>query len=343
MTVQTGRIDHGRPLRIAIAGAGLMGRWHGHAARRAGAEIVAVIDTDTERASGLAARFGATAFDAFGKTREKTEPDVLHICTPSPSHAGLIEEAAGAGMHVFCEKPLAEDAAETERALAAVEQAGVLLCPAHQYAFQEPIEKALARRDRFGGLVDVALTFNSAGGMGMPSEALPGLAADILPHPLSVLQRFFPDVDISEADWKLLSGAPDTWQFTAVCDEVQLRILISLAARPTEARLVMSGRTAGFQADLFHGYGYFIDGQATRHSKITQPFRRAGSEFLLAGTNLAARAIRREPAYPGLRSLISRFYAACRGEAPSPITPAEIRQVAVLRDRFLSGAGAGRA
>src|SRR5205085_22886 len=47
------------------------------------------------------------------------------ICTSTDTHADLIVAAAQAGKAIFCEKPVSLDLAEVDRALAAVEAAGV--------------------------------------------------------------------------------------------------------------------------------------------------------------------------------------------------------------------------
>jgi hypothetical protein len=52
--------------------------------------------------------------------------------------------------------------------------------------------------------------------------------------------------------------------------------------------------------------------------------------------NLARRALARETAYPGLSSLVAAFYAAARGEAPPPISPAQTLDVAQARDAVLA-------
>jgi len=49
------------------------------------------------------------------------------ICSPTPTHADLIVAAAKAGKHIFCEKPIAHSLGQIDRALAAVEAAGVQL------------------------------------------------------------------------------------------------------------------------------------------------------------------------------------------------------------------------
>ena len=51
--------------------------------------------------------------------------DAVAICTSTDTHAELIVAAARAGKAIFCEKPVSLDLAEVDRALAAVEEAGV--------------------------------------------------------------------------------------------------------------------------------------------------------------------------------------------------------------------------
>ena len=50
------------------------------------------------------------------------DPDVdaVVICSSTDTHARLIIEAAQAGKHIFCEKPIDHDLAEIDEALAAV-------------------------------------------------------------------------------------------------------------------------------------------------------------------------------------------------------------------------------
>ncbi|MBV7504280.1 inositol 2-dehydrogenase [Bacillus sp. sid0103] len=55
------------------------------------------------------------------------EINAVFICSPTNTHANIIKEAAAAGKHIFCEKPVSFTVEETEEALAAVEKAGVKL------------------------------------------------------------------------------------------------------------------------------------------------------------------------------------------------------------------------
>ena len=55
------------------------------------------------------------------------EVDAVWICSPSQFHAEQIKACAANGKHVFCEKPIATDLAETVEAINACNEAGVKL------------------------------------------------------------------------------------------------------------------------------------------------------------------------------------------------------------------------
>jgi myo-inositol 2-dehydrogenase/D-chiro-inositol 1-dehydrogenase len=66
------------------------------------------------------------------------EIEAVLIATSTPTHAFIIKDAAVAGKHIFCEKPLALDLADIDEALAAVETAGVKL----QVGFNRRFDKS---------------------------------------------------------------------------------------------------------------------------------------------------------------------------------------------------------
>ena len=59
-----------------------------------------------------------------------------------------------------------------------------------------------------------------------------------------------------------------------------------------------------------------------------------------AGSNLVRRTVQREPAFPGLRELIRRFYASVAQGTPPPIDPDESVEAAALVERI--GAASAR-
>jgi len=116
-------------IRVGLIGAGRIGRLHAEnlAYRIPEADLVAVSDIFAEAAEGLAARLGVAAYTDPQPILEDASIDAVLICSSTDTHAALIEAAAQAGKHIFCEKPIALDLAEIDRALDAVDRAGVKL------------------------------------------------------------------------------------------------------------------------------------------------------------------------------------------------------------------------
>ncbi len=120
----------GREVNIGIIGAGRIGRVHAEhlAFRIPDANVLAVADVFPEAAERLAADFRVpAAFQDYRMILEDERIDAVVICSSTDTHAQIIEEAAAAGKHIFCEKPIALDLAKIDRALEAVEKAGVKL------------------------------------------------------------------------------------------------------------------------------------------------------------------------------------------------------------------------
>ncbi len=117
-------------IRIGLIGAGRIGRVHAEhlAYRIPEANLVAVADIFVEAAEKLSADFQipATYKDHRRIIEDKTIEAVV-ICSSTDTHAMMIEEAAAAGKHIFCEKPIDHNLSKIDRALAVVEQAGVKL------------------------------------------------------------------------------------------------------------------------------------------------------------------------------------------------------------------------
>jgi 1,5-anhydro-D-fructose reductase (1,5-anhydro-D-mannitol-forming) len=90
--------------------------------------LAAVCSRDAGRARDFAARHGATsAHDDYRAMLDDPAVDAVYIATPNALHAEQVVQAAAAGKHVLCDKPLATTVAEAERAVAACRAAGVRL------------------------------------------------------------------------------------------------------------------------------------------------------------------------------------------------------------------------
>jgi len=115
---------------VGLIGAGRIGRVHAEtlAYRIPEANLVAVADVFTEAAERCAADYQIPL--ATSDPQVIFNDDAINaviICSSTDTHAQFISQAARAGKHVFCEKPIALDLAVIDEALEAVEASGVKL------------------------------------------------------------------------------------------------------------------------------------------------------------------------------------------------------------------------
>jgi predicted dehydrogenase len=316
-------------IRVAIVGAGLMGRWHAASARRAGAQVVAVADPDAARAAQLARRHGARTLGPTDRLAQH-EVDAVHVCTPLETHAAIVAQILEAGLPVLVEKPLARDPVETERLLGAARAAGVVLCPVHQFPFQRGARRVLDAPDRLGALLHADYVACSAGGAGRDAATLSAIVDDILPHPLSLLRRL-QSPPLHTLAWQVIRGSAGEVRASARAGTATLGIVISMGGRPTRNTLRLVGTQGTAHVDLFHGFATLEPGDVSRAGKVLRPFRHAGATLAGATGNLIGRMARLEPAYPGLRELVREFYRAVREGGPPPVSADEVTDVARTR------------
>jgi predicted dehydrogenase len=107
--------------------------------------IAAVTDVSEPRARALSLEHtggGAPVYDNLDRLLADPGVDAVDICLPHHLHAQAITRAAGAGKHIFCEKPLCLSFDEARAIKLAVESAGVTLVCAHNNLFQVPLIEA---------------------------------------------------------------------------------------------------------------------------------------------------------------------------------------------------------
>ncbi len=99
-------------VKAAIIGAGFIGRVHARAIRNAGSEVRAIAASTDDASKRAADDMGVpTILESAESLADRTDIDVVHICTPNDTHAVYTSAAIASGKHVVCEKPLATDLA----------------------------------------------------------------------------------------------------------------------------------------------------------------------------------------------------------------------------------------
>ena len=177
-------------IRFGVVGLGFMGRCHlATLAGLGGAQVVAVHDASGERLAGPLAPdggnidTGGAAWDESAVRRCESLPELLSagidavvLAVPTHLHGELTCAALAAGMHVFCEKPMALDLADCDRMIAAADQAGRVLMIGHCVRFWAEYAAAaeIVRSGRHGRLRSLLMSRYS----GLPDFGAGGWFAD---------------------------------------------------------------------------------------------------------------------------------------------------------------------
>jgi predicted dehydrogenase len=137
-----------KPVRLAVVGAGHMGRLHaakiGALARETGGvALVAVADVDRARAEEVAALEGVRAVADYRELLGAVDAAVVAV--PTVAHGEVVAAALDAGLDVLVEKPIAASLEEAEALLARAAQRGVLLQVGHLEWFNAAMRTVAAR------------------------------------------------------------------------------------------------------------------------------------------------------------------------------------------------------
>ncbi len=142
-------------LGVALLGCGGMGRTLAQTARKLDrARLVGVWDVAPAAAEAAGATLEAPWFTDLRRILADPAVGGVIVATPNYTHREVVEAAAAAGKHIFCEKPLALRTADCDAMIAAAAAAGVHLCVGH-------VLRYLPVFDRMKQLVD-------AGAIGQP-------------------------------------------------------------------------------------------------------------------------------------------------------------------------------
>ena len=147
-----------RRVRLGLAGLGRIGRMHAEnlAGPVASAELVRVVDADEGRARTTGERLGVDWSTSYEDLLADPSVEGVIIATPTPLHVEMVEGAADAGKHIFCEKPISLDLPSTLVAVEAARKSGSLLQIGFHRRF-DPDFAAAAARIESGELGDVYL------------------------------------------------------------------------------------------------------------------------------------------------------------------------------------------
>jgi predicted dehydrogenase len=128
---------------VGLIGFGWLGQAHSRSiariptlfgARGFDAQLVICADTVPERLTDAVESFGFAEANAdWRRVVEHPDVDVVFIAAPNMLHLELVEAAAAAGKHIFCEKPVGGTPDQTARAAAAARESGAITGVGYNY------------------------------------------------------------------------------------------------------------------------------------------------------------------------------------------------------------------
>ncbi|MEO6447335.1 MAG: Gfo/Idh/MocA family oxidoreductase [Gemmatimonadaceae bacterium] len=145
----------GSPVRIAVVGCGRISKNHCEAIGKvAELQLVGVCDVVEERAREAGTREQVPWYTSYATMLEESRCDIVAVCTPSGMHPAHGMQAARAGKHVVCEKPMAITLTSADELVQACDDAGVQLFVVKQNRLNPPIQllKRAIDKGRFGRL-----------------------------------------------------------------------------------------------------------------------------------------------------------------------------------------------
>ncbi|HEX8755523.1 MAG TPA: Gfo/Idh/MocA family oxidoreductase [Steroidobacteraceae bacterium] len=138
----TDSISSSRKIRYAVVGLGHIAQvaiLPAFAQAQQNSTLAALVSDDPEKLRKLSRRYGVRhvcSYDDADELFESGEVDAVYITLPNSMHREYTERAAGAGLHVLCEKPMAVTSEDCERMLEVTRENDVKLMIAYRLHFE---------------------------------------------------------------------------------------------------------------------------------------------------------------------------------------------------------------
>jgi len=327
-----------RKLRVAIFGAGNMAMHHLKAiSLQENASVVALADPAIEMIrKGIELPPDLPVFSDPEELLTRIKPDVVHVCSPPSTHAGLSALALRHGANIYVEKPFALNLHDAQEIISLAENAGLGICAGHQLLFEAPARTAMAEIGKLGRIVHVEsyFSFNPVKGSqnGRPTMSPLDQLVDILPHPVYLLLHFMKCTlrkemqDRIQMKSVIVDPRGDVYGILQAGD-VTGNLLVTLEGRPIECYIKVTGTNGSLHADFVRGNVVVLAGPGTSGiSKVINPYRLSWQTVSGTTKSLFQRVFRKQKSYPGLVEIMRAFYGHLLSGESMDISDAAILQ-----------------
>jgi len=350
-------------VKVGIVGGGQIATVHIPYVRSyPGAQIVALTDTDDERARSTAARFAiSNTCRSLDEMLDRHRPDVVHIVTPPQTHAPLAIRAMEAGCHVFVEKPMAIDLEEAEAMETASRRLGVKLCVDHNHLFDPALVQArrLLAQGAIGDLVWVE-TFEGFS-LGTPDNPyvqpgsadhwvhrIPGgIFQNLAPHPVYLLLAFLDPPKtlhaVAQKTGRVPTSFADELRVLVTSDNALGCFMVSLSIQPFMKYVNLYGTEGTLRVNLSTNNLTMVRNRDLPRAIARGMLGVDEAAQLLQGTVANAYQVARgrlRP-YPGMGVLIGEFYRSIAENRPAPVDGEAGREVVRVLDQVWEQIGRG--
>jgi predicted dehydrogenase/nucleoside-diphosphate-sugar epimerase len=266
----------------------------------------------------------------------KIKPDVVHVCSPPSTHAGLSALALRHRANIYVEKPFALNLPDAREIISLAESAGLGICAGHQLLFEASARNAMAEIGKLGRIVHVEsyFSFNPVKGTQDGRPTMPPLdqLVDILPHPVYLLLHFMKrtlrkeERDCVRMKAVVVDPRGDVYGILQAGD-VTGSLLVTLEGRPIECYVKVTGTNGSLHADFVRGNVVVLAGPGTSGiSKVIHPYRQSWQTVSGATKSLFKRVFSKQKSYPGLVEIIRAFYGRLLSGESMEISNAAILQ-----------------
>jgi predicted dehydrogenase len=138
-------MEHGTDkdrVRYAVVGAGNIAQvavLPAFAHAKENSELAAIVSDNAEKRAALGKKYGVAtaAYADLENIADQEELDAVYLALPNTLHRSFVERAAGARLHVLCEKPMAMTSDDCQAMVSACDAAHVRLMIAYRLHFEE--------------------------------------------------------------------------------------------------------------------------------------------------------------------------------------------------------------
>jgi len=192
-----------KEVNLGVIGLGRIGKLHVHniITQIPDAKLVGVTDIIEDPLAEISQKYEIPIIEKdYHYLLDNTQIDAVIICSSTDTHAQIIIEAALAGKHIFCEKPIALDLADIDKALSEVKKSGVKLQIGFNRRFDPSFRKAreMVKSGKIGEPHIVRVTSRDPAPPPMEYiKVCGGIFLDMMSHDFDMI-RYLLDEEIKE-------------------------------------------------------------------------------------------------------------------------------------------------